>query len=85
MARQVKTKHLTEKAILADVENFQENLRLHHKIFYAALVFFGLVLLWCGLWTLIPHIPVVKNPIAAIFVGMAILALTGTLYRKLAG
>jgi len=85
VARQLKTKHLTEKAIVADVEEFQEKLRLHHKVIYAALVFFGVVLIWYGLWTVIPDIPVVKNPLLAMPVGAVILAATGAWYRKTAG
>lgn len=85
ISRQIKTKHLTEKAMLADVEKFQENFRTYHKVLYGALVFFGVVLVWYGLWTVIPDIPGLKNPIVAVLVGMAILVSTGTWYKKFVG
>lgn len=85
VSRQLKTKHLTEKTMLADVEKFQEKFRTHHKVIYGTLVFFGVVLVWYGLWTVIHDIPGLKNPIIAMLVGMAILALTGTWYKKFVG
>ena len=85
VAHQLKRKHITEKAMLADVEKFQENFRIYHKVIYGVLVFFGVVLVWYGLWTVMPDIPGLKNPFIAMLVGMAILALTGTWYKKFVG
>lgn len=84
VARQLEGLNFTRK-ITSEITGIQENLKLHHKILYAALVFFGLVLIWSGAWDLIEITPVLKKPVFALVIGVAILASTRTLYKKLAG
>jgi len=47
------------------------------------LVFLGVVLIWYGVWDIVGVIPILKNPYVAAMVGIVILALTGTFYKKL--
>ncbi|MFO8143627.1 MAG: hypothetical protein R6T78_03000 [Dehalococcoidales bacterium] len=84
VARQLESLSFTGK-ITSEIIGIQENLKLHHKILYAALVFFGLVLIWSGAWDLIEITPVLKKPVFALIIGVSILASTRTLYKKLAG
>ena len=84
VARQIEGLNFTQK-ITSEITGIQENLKLHHKILYGALVFFGLVLIWSGAWDLIEITPVLKKPVFALIIGVAILASTRTLYKKLAG
>jgi hypothetical protein len=74
--------HLSEK-LTSEVNRFDQNLKLHHKIIYGALVFLGVVLIWYGLWDIVGVIPILKNPYVAAVTGIIILALTGTFYKKL--
>lgn len=69
--------------LFKDVLTVRDDLQLHHKIFYVFLVFFGMVLVWYGVWGIIAVFPVLKNPIIALFAGVAVLFFTGTFYRRL--
>lgn len=84
VAHQLEKLNLTRK-ITGEITGLQENLRLHHKILYGILVFFGLVLIWYGAWYLVGITPVLKVPFIALIVGVLLLVSTRTLYRKLAG
>ena len=74
--------HLSEK-MTDEINRFDQNLKLHHKIIYGALVFLGVVLIWYGVWDIVGVIPILKNPYVAAMTGIIILALTGTFYKKL--
>ncbi|MEA3487271.1 MAG: hypothetical protein U9R20_06405, partial [Thermodesulfobacteriota bacterium] len=74
--------HLSEKMI-DEVNRFDQDLKLHHKIIYGTLVFLGVVLIWYGLWDIVGMIPILKNPYVAAMAGIILLALTGTFYKKL--
>ena len=74
--------HLSEK-MTGEINRFDQNLKLHHKIIYGTLVFLGVVLIWYGLWDIVGMIPILKNPYVATVAGIIILALTGTFYKKL--
>ena len=81
-------KHLKEREdhsekIIGGVNRFDQNMRLHHKIIYGVLVFLGVVLVWYGVWDIVGVIPILKNPYVAVVVGVAILVLTGTFYKKI--
>ncbi len=54
----------------------RKDLQFHHKILFVTLVFIGLVLCWYGVWSLVGEIPVIKNPLVALIVGVLILWLT---------
>ena len=82
--RQLETLNLTRK-ITGEITGLEENLRLHHKILYGSMVFFGLVLIWYGAWYLVGITPVLKIPFIALIVGVVLLVSTRTLYKKLAG
>jgi len=68
------------KVIKQDVERFQHNLS-YHKAGFGFLVFFSLTLMWYGLWELIKVTPVINNPWVAVASGLALLALTGGVYK----
>lgn len=69
--------------LFKDILTVRDDLQLHHKILYVFLVFFGMVLVWYGVWGIIAVFPVLKNPIVAFFAGVAVLFFTGTFYRRL--
>lgn len=61
----------------------REGLRLHHKILYTACTFFGVVLVWYGLWDIVTAIPFLDNPLVALTVGVGLLFFTGTFFKEL--
>lgn len=78
----------------AGVKRFEENisnglgimrndLKFHHKVIYALLVFLGLVLVWYGLWSIISIIPVLNKPFVALATGIIVLVLTGAFFKKI--
>jgi len=68
------------EVIKQDVERFQHIL-WYHKAVFGFLVFFSLTLMWYGLWELIKVTPVINNPWVAVASGLALLAITGGLYK----
>ena len=64
-------------------KRFMDKFKLHHKIFFAFLVFFGINLVWYGMWEVITYVPLLRNPIVAIIVGAFILITTGYFYENL--
>ncbi|MFP4171046.1 MAG: hypothetical protein ACLFUV_08520 [Methanomassiliicoccales archaeon] len=76
----------TRKAVAFARQNlidFREDLSTHHKVAFTGLIFFGVVLIWYGLWFLVSEIPFLKNPIVATGLGLLILFLTGYYYKGL--
>jgi len=61
----------------------RSDLKFHHKVIYALLVFLGLVLVWYGLWSIISVIPILNKPFVALATGIAVLVLTGAFFREL--
>ena len=64
-------------------KRYMDNFKLHHKIIFAFLVFFGINLVWYGMWEIISYLPLLRNPIVAILVGAFILITTGYFYENL--
>ena len=62
---------------------FRNNLKFHHKVIYALMIFLGLVLVWYGLWSIISVIPVLNKPFVALAAGITVLALTGAFFKEL--
>jgi hypothetical protein len=71
------------EVLFRDILTVRGDLQAHHKIIYVLLVFFGMVLVWYGVWGIVSVFPVLKNPVAAFFAGIAVLFFTGTFYRRL--
>jgi hypothetical protein len=71
------------EVVFRDILTVREDLEAHHKVIYVLLVFFGMVLVWYGVWGIVAVFPVLKNPVAAFFAGVAVLFFTGTFYRRL--
>jgi quinol-cytochrome oxidoreductase complex cytochrome b subunit len=62
---------------------FMDKLKLRHKITFAFLVFFGINLLWYGMWGIVEEIPFLNNPIVSLIIGAIILVATGYFYENL--
>ncbi len=71
------------EVLFRDILTVRGDLQAHHKILYVLLVFFGMVLVWYGVWGIVAVFPVLKNPVVAFFTGVAVLFFTGTFYRRL--
>ena len=70
-------------ALLFKEKGYLRQLKLHHKIIFAFLVFFGLNLVWYGMWEIVSKLPILKNPVAALICGAIILIVTGYFYENL--
>lgn len=70
-------------AIIAREKRYFRRLKLHHKIIFAFLVFFGINLLWYGMWEIVSDIPFLNNPFVALCLGSIILIATGYLHETL--
>ena len=75
--------HKVLEFVLFKEKNYVQQLKSHHKIIFAFLVFFAINLLWYGMWGVISRIPFLNNPLAAIFFGAIILIATGYFYENL--
>ncbi|MBN1152589.1 MAG: hypothetical protein JXA58_05195 [Dehalococcoidia bacterium] len=84
VARQLDSLNFTRK-MWGEVGEFQQGLKIHHKVAYGTMVFLGVMMMWYGTWGLVAMIPVLKSPAVALTTGVALLALTGVLYSKLTG
>jgi pilus assembly protein TadC len=62
---------------------YMNRLKLRHKITFAFLVFFGINLLWYGMWGIVEDIPFLNNPIVSLIIGALILIATGYFYENL--
>lgn len=62
---------------------YMDKLKLRHKITFAFLVFFGINLLWYGMWGIVEEIPFLNNPIVSLIIGAIILVATGYFYENL--
>lgn len=62
---------------VGDLFRIRQDLSKLHKTFYVSAVFFGLVLVWYGVWTSIGNIWPLSNPAVAIILGVLILLATG--------
>lgn len=69
-----------EQQLVKNNKKIMKKFKLRHKIIFAAVVFFGAVLLWYGLWSLISEIPFLNNPFVSIGVGLGLLLGTGMYY-----
>jgi len=69
--------------VIDDVVEVQKNFKLHHKVLYTLSIFIGVVLVWYGLWDIVPMVPVLNNPFVATVCGFTILVVTGTFFREL--
>ena len=70
-------------AMLAKEKKYMNRFKLRHKIIFAFLVFFGINLVWYGMWMIISDIPVLNNPVIALILGVIILIATGFFYENL--
>jgi len=69
---------------LLDKEQFyMDRFKFHHKIIFAFTVFFGINLVWYGIWEIISITPFIKNPIVATIIGSTILIVTGYFYENM--
>lgn len=74
----------TSQAIAQDIAHMQTRLKTHHKIIYVSLVFFGVVLVWYGLWTLLGDWALIRqHPTIALVAGILLLTATGQFYKEL--
>jgi len=60
-----------------------DRFKFHHKIIFAFTVFFGINLVWYGIWEIISATPFIKNPIVATIIGSIILIVTGYFYENM--
>jgi uncharacterized membrane protein len=73
----------TLQRLQAKEKYYMDKLRLRHKITFAFLVFFGINLLWYGMWGIVEDIPFLNNPIVSLAIGAIILVATGYFYENL--
>ena len=66
--------------LLAKEQFYMNRFKFHHKIIFAFTVFFGINLVWYGIWEIISITPFIKNPIVATIIGSIILSGTGYFY-----
>ncbi len=71
------------RTLIAKEKNYINKFKLHHKATFAFLVFFGINLLWYGMWAVVSDIPFLNNPIVALITGGIILIVTGYFYDNL--
>jgi hypothetical protein len=71
------------EALVAKEKNQIKRFKIHHKIIFAFVVFFGINLLWYGMWTLVDDTPILHNPFIALISGAIILIVTGYFYENL--
>ncbi|MDT8285167.1 MAG: hypothetical protein RQ767_06535 [Thermovirgaceae bacterium] len=69
--------------ISSGLGQISSDLKFHHKVIYALLVFLGLVLVWYGLWSIISVIPLLNKPFVALATGITVLVLTGAFFREI--
>lgn len=67
----------------AKEQYYMNRLKLRHKITFAFLVFFGINLLWYGMWGIVEDIPFLNKPIVSLIIGALILIATGYFYENL--
>ncbi len=73
---------VAEKIVIRENKRVMRELKLHHKMLFAFIVFFAAVLLWYGIWTIISDIPIINNPYVASVLGVFILVITGSYYSN---
>ena len=71
------------RTIVFKEKSYINHFKLHHKIIFAFLVFFGINLVWYGMWEIISKLPWIRNPVTAIVIGAIILIVTGYFYENL--
>ncbi len=53
------------------------------KFLFALLGGIGLVFFWYGAWETIYMIPIINNPLVALFIGLLILTISGIIYSQI--
>jgi uncharacterized membrane protein YuzA (DUF378 family) len=53
-----------------------------HHIAYAVLGLFGVIAFWRGAWILLDNAPVLQDPLVCAIVGLALLYLTGIIFKE---
>lgn len=71
-----------EQQFIKNDKKIIKKFKLHHKIFFGAVVFLGVAFLWYGVWELISMTPFLKNPFVAIGIGFVLLLGTGMYYKN---
>ena len=71
------------RILIAKEKSYMNKFKLRHKIIFAFLVFFGINLLWYGMWMIVSDIPWLNHPIVALIAGAIILIVTGYFYENL--
>jgi len=74
----------SRKRIIEEIRNARSTLRIKSLVWGIAVVSGGW-LTWYGAWGIIGTAPLLQEPRVALFVGLALLASTGALHRKLVG
>ncbi len=80
VSRQLQKKF--DEKFLKKFYKFQADLR-YHKMVYGFFVASGVMLFWFGTWRILSSISFFQNGVAAFFIGLFLLVITGTVYRKL--
>src|SRR5581483_9203054 len=64
-------------------KSYIKKLKLRHKVIFAFIVFFGINLLWYGMWGLVEEIPFLNIPVISLIIGSIILIVTGFFYENM--
>jgi hypothetical protein len=55
-------------------------MRIHHKLIFSLVGLVGVIFVWNGVWRLIESTPVIGHPVSAIFIGLALAAISGVIF-----
>ena len=64
-------------------KDYMNDFKYRHKITFAFIVFFGINLVWYGMWTIISELPILKDPVISLILGAIILIATGYFYENM--
>ena len=71
------------QSLQAKEKYYIKRMKLRHKIIFAFVVFFGINLVWYGMWGIVGDIPFLNKPIVSLIIGAIILIVTGFFYENL--